>query len=201
MAVTNKCNITKLAIDRYNEVIWGAIPNPVTSNSILENYLIYLSCETVDYEPCLDKDDCTNDSFILTCAISITEIISVIDETVGNKITFTAIYINDNTTDPDKNIFEWEYDTSVFTLAGELGKSSLELTIKPGKSLTDIVVPITVTLTDENKCVESKTCFYVRGTMDCTAGYVPCSNPSNLRLKNKVTSCSAPSNLSLTKKL
>ncbi len=199
MAVTNKCNITKLASDRYNEVVWGVTPNPATNNSILENYLKYLDCEDIDYEVCLDKDDCTNDSFILTCAISVTEITAVIDETVGNKIIFTAIYINDNTTDPTENIFEWEYDTSVFNLAGELGKESLELTVKPGKSVNDIVTPISVTLTDENHCVESKACYYVKGTMNCTEGYIPCSNPSNLHLKNKVTSCSAPSNLRLTK--
>ena len=96
--------------------------------------------------------------------------------------------------------YDWTWDSSVFDLSGPLDEPQLLLTVKDGKELDAIISPVTVTVTDENGCRTTKTCYYTPDGMECD-DYIPCSNPSNLVLINKFVRCTGASFLTVSKKV
>lgn len=94
--------------------------------------------------------------------------------------------------------YSWTWDEEVFDLAGPLGESTLFVTVKDGKDLDAIVSPISVTVTDENGCSTTKTCYYTPTGMQC-GEYIPCPNAANLIIINKFVRCTGASQLKVSK--
>lgn len=198
VAATNKCNIAELTKQLVTAISWGVPPNKETYNAILENYIVYTGCD-IGLIPCY-TEDCINDPLIVDCSLGV-EGITITEVTLNNEIKFEAKFTNTAPdTDPTNNIYTWTYDTDVFSPVGAINESVIVLAINTGKTIDQIVTPISVSITDENRCVEAKQCYYVKGSMNCTAGYQACTNPSNLKIVNKVVLCGGISALTVKKK-
>lgn len=185
MTVAAKCNITGLVLELVGELYYG-FKCKDNSYAIIENYLESLQCEDVVPEVC-HPADCTNDPIIFNCQIGVAGIAVSIN---GNTVTFTSTIVGGTA----PFTYEWSFETDDFT-SGAINQSSLVLTLKPNKSLEDLVSEVSVTVTDANGCTTTKSCWLVDAAMKCNESFVPCPNPSQLTLLNATTYCVAPSNL------
>lgn len=170
----NKCNITALAVEQLNSLYYG-FQCKDKSVVILENYLDYLNCPTVDHTTCF-PDNCSNPVITNMCNIVLSSISYTV---VGRTLTF---YIDPaNLTGATLPLtYLWSYNTQDFTITGNNTSSTLVLTLKTGKVLSSLVTMVTVGIQDANQCTASKQCYLVQGTMHCDSGYVQCPNGSNL---------------------
>jgi hypothetical protein len=188
----NKCNITKFTNIELNKINFGSKYN-LSSKEILENYIQFLNCPTVNINICY-PDNCNNSTIDFTCTIAISAISQIID---NRTITF-FLDLGSLTNYVNPLQYLWTYDNTVFDITGGLNQSTLVLTLKSGKIFDNLVSQVTLKVTDANGCSITKSCFLVSEAMQCST-YILCSNPRNLNIVNRMVYCVSPSGLIVNK--
>lgn len=153
-------------------------------------YLSSTDCFSPSGEPCSDSST----DFI--CNMTVTGMdYSVHDDEVTATFNITDLsgYLEPLT-------YLWEFDTAVFVATSPVNQSTITLKLIQGKQFPYIVTPLTLTITDANRCKVKETCYLVNSNIDCTEDYVPCTNPRDLKIINKYVQCSGPSGLLVKKK-
>lgn len=170
----NKCNISKYIKDRIDKFNFG-LNCDFSDSKILENYINYLDCDTVDINICY-PDTCSNPTLIIVCDIVISDLAVEID---NDNITITPTVTGG--TQPYS--YQWSYNTNLFDLQEGTNdtSSNLKLVLKTG-SFDYIEAGIGLTITDVNDCKNSKTCVLSNSIMDCSRS-VACNNITDLHLE------------------
>lgn len=189
MTVAAKCNITKLALEELNKLLYGVgCDSQENQNAIAENYAQYLDCPDVDIEICNDED-CNNDAIVLGCddfvINSITMIPGDVDDLIRPSFLFSLLptdYVGGSL----PFIYTWSFDTSIWELVeGTVNDATIHLIIKAGVDTDVAVGRVTVAITDLLGCQATKSCYWVLYNLICSADFPPpCPNPSNLVVEN-----------------
>lgn len=175
MAATNKCNITKYALDKWNSLRYGFTCED-NSRSIIENYILYLNCPTVTTIVC-DADNCKNDPIIGNCSLSISDIeFTLIEDNPDIDIAFTANFSGG----ASPFTYLWEFNIDDFTSFNGVNQSELDLKLKPGRDLDFLNTRVKVTIVDSGGCSDNKQCYYMSGDMNCDNNFINCPNTNNL---------------------
>lgn len=188
----NKCNITKFTNIELNKINFGSKYN-LSSKEILENYIQFINCPTVNINICY-PDNCNNPTINFTCTIAI----SAISQTINNRTITFFLDTGSLTNYTNPLQYLWTYDSTVFDITGGLNQSTLVLTLKSGKIYNNLVSPVTLEVIDANDCSVTKSCFLVSEVMQC-ATYTPCDNPRSLSVSNLMVYCVSPSGLIVNK--
>lgn len=184
---TNKCNITRYALELYNSVKWGISCDKNANNrAIIENYQVYLACPEVTTIIC-NPDDCDNPTVISQCSLEVTDLtvnrVSEIDTDDLVDIIF-SLQIGDYTGGTLPFTYVWDFDDTYLTSTNGILSSELQLKLKPGDGtdLDHLVFSVSLKITDAAGCEVTTRFFYVGGDLIIDDGYVPCPNPSTLSL-------------------
>lgn len=189
-----KCNITSSVIEKFINLQWGIATKNV-DGIILENYIEFLACPTLDYIIC-NPSDCNNNSISVTCNLSIAKITALI---VDKVVTF-SILNEDILNGLAPYTYKWEYETNDFDNSGVIDTDKSVLTVKSNKKASLLVTNIKLTITDSNNCIITKSCYLTPQGMQCINTYIPCMTITNLLVTNKRVQCVAPSGLLVFKK-
>lgn len=177
MAVTNKCNITKYALAKYNAMKYGFSCEDV-ERPILENYIVYLNCATVNIVVC-SPDNCVNDPIVNTCSLRITDInVDLAEDNPFVDLIFGANIVGGNA----PFHFQWSYNIDDFDVYGPTDTFSLSLKGKPGKDVSYLNSVLGVTITDRDGCTDTKSCFYTPDQMECADDFIDCPNIIDLTI-------------------
>lgn len=195
MTVAAKCNITSSALSKINELYW-ATKYKGLDDIILENYIEYLNCPTIDLNIC-HPDGCVNITEDFTCSLNIAKISSTISE---NTVTF-FIADGDLAGNSPPYTYNWTYQIDDFDNSGGIDTQEAVLTVKVGKQLILLVTPIAVQVVDKYGCIANKACFLTPSGMQCASDYKACSNITGLVVNNKTVRCVGVSGLIVSKKL
>lgn len=169
-----------------------------SANIILRGYIRYVNCPSMylNSSDCYSTEPCEETTIDLVCNMAVTGM----DFTVHDDEVTATFDVTDLTGYTDPLTYLWTFDTSVFVATSPINQSTITLKLQAGKSFDYVVTPLTLTITDANRCTVTKTCYLVAGTMNCTTGYIPCPNPRELVVTNKFVQCSGPSGLIVKKK-
>ena len=189
MAV-NKCNITSTVLNKITYLQKGR--KFFNEESIYENYLGFLNCDSVDYNICF-PDNCSNPTIIFICTLAVSGISAIVDKDSG-QVTF---YIADNqfVNGIPPYSYSWIYNTADFDLVSVIGNNQIVLSIKQGKTFDALVSQISVSITDSNGCYASKSCYLTPIGIQCASDYQECPNGNNLQIVNLYTQCFGASGL------
>lgn len=199
-----KCNITLNTLQYLNKLLWG-VDCDNSIKAIIENYIEYLACDTINIVPCF-AEDCTNNTIDVDCT---SKSLYRIDN-LKNPYPCIYLFVNDEDIVNGKPpyTYQWSYIVSDLIPRGEINKSFIVLCPVANKLRENLVTPITITIIDSEGCRFTKTCYltpeYLNppnfGSLECN-NYIPCTNISNLSVQLKVTQqCSNNENLTVSKK-
>lgn len=199
-----KCNIALNTLQYLNKLLWGVNCDD-SIKIIVENYIEYLACDTIDIVPCFGED-CINDTIDIDCTIR------SLDRISSKKNSYPCIYVFVDDKDIINGVppytYQWSYIVSDLIPQGDINKSFIILCPTTGKLRENLVTPITVIITDSEGCKITKTCYltpeYLNppnfGALECNS-YISCTNASNLSIQLKTTQqCSSNENLIVSKK-
>lgn len=188
-----KCNITSSILQKLAQLKWGVNSNAI-DEVIIENYVEQLACDCIDLDIC-HPDNCINDTIIVTCNVQVAKISNTI---VENLVTF---YIQDIdlTGGLAPYTYQWSFEQDDFDNSGTVDVNKAVLTVKLGKKPELLVTKITVTITDNNGCKVTKSCYMTPQGMQCLTTYKPCSTITNLKLISKNVTCVRVKSLVVTK--
>ena len=181
-----KCNIILSVVNRLESIQYGV--EHTEQNKIVENYIEYLACPTVDLTIC-NNSDCVNVPDIFNCYFVIGNIKkAIVLNQPLDEIAFTLEdkYIKDNYT------YLWSFNTIIFEATHGIDKPILSLRSKNGATVLNYTVTkLTLTVMDEEECVNTKICYYNKiFGMKCL-GYSPCENNDNLIVNMLQSVCEA----------
>ncbi len=196
--MSNNKNILTLVLDKADAVSWGN-SDVASSREIIKRYINRLHCESYVISTCnRDTHTCNNPTIINTCVISIGGITAEISEE-NNTVTFSvANVVITGVTLPLS--YRWIYDTTLFNPSGGTETNTLVLSPKVGKDLLSLSTEVQVEVTDKEGCVKTKSCFLVRGEMECADNYINCPNVSNFTVRSNTAYCVGVINLIVNKK-
>lgn len=183
MAV-NKCDITKLTLEQYNNLRYGITCRKDTIKATIENYIKYLNCPDFDQEVCFPDTECTSNNPVHSdCLCEILEI----TENILLDPDITVIYSlqsGDHQNCAAPITYLWSYNIDFFDLVSSVTDAELELKVKDSignAGFPGLEYAVSVQITDANGCVASKTCFHVSNqAQTCVDGYASCDNPKLL---------------------
>lgn len=193
-----KCNITQHVLGKLARAKWGFTKNPDFDRAIVETYIEFLNCP-IRFTPCQKSDiDCTSSIIVFRCEFNVLSMTFYINDD-GNP--YFSINVGNYVGGTEPFSYQWFYDEEVFTAEGELDTESIILAVNEGKSLEDLVSPITVIITDANGCEDTKICYITPEGLKCSNNYEPCPNPIDLMVVNLFVQCPPPTGLIVTKKI
>lgn len=186
-----KCNIVGQVLGKLYALQYGGDCRK-ESNSIIENYIEYLNCSSVEVIPCQPQaTDCSETIINFVCKIAITSlhIVSKEADTIVYGVTVSG----------GKAPYEyvWDFDDTDFTNGGPVNTNQSTLVVKAEKDLALLVSPISVTVTDADGCEATKSCVLNPTGLNCNSSVASCSNPTGLTVIDKITYCGVPSNLTV----
>lgn len=130
-------------------------------------------------------------------AESIMNTITIYDVT---EVTDRLIFTIDDIYKIDGYQYKWTVDSSFFDIIGVDTESTLTIQLKIGVSLavlTNIVLPISVHVTNLEGCETDKQCYFNSGTGMSCVPYTPCFNVDSLIITMKADICVYASDLTV----
>ena len=191
----NKCNIIEYSLSKVNELLWGMKATVNVDKAILENYLQYLDCPTVELAT-INPDICSNPTINFRCQLSSGAIIVNISSNTG--ILIFSIDETQIINGKSPFTYTWSYDPDDIILTSGINSNSVSFKLKDGKNIDNIVVAIGVDIVDSNGCKYSKSCYLVNKAMECIVNYAACRTVNSLVVTNVVTAAVPPSGLIVT---
>jgi len=192
MPNVNKCGITDAALKELNSLYYG-FGYKDNADRILENYIGFLKCPTLDYIPCY-SDNCSNPTITFVCSIGVGNLVAVLDLN-NNSVTFS---VGNITNGNPPYTYSWVYGADLIPQS-PLNTNVASFGVVTGKFVNLIVTTIGLTITDNNGCIIVKSCYLTPDGVQCN-GFVACVTSSSLSVVNKNTSCSMPIGLIVVKK-
>lgn len=178
-----KCNITTSVLETIQPLLYGV--NCLTSKdeAILENYIEFLKCPTVDIAIC-HPDGCDQDDTVvvnLCSGFAITGFDMTIVTHPGDDNTYYQFQLNNHyINSPNLFAFDWTVDENVFDIVSEMPNmpGTLVLKLKAGVDV-GIVSVITLLVKNQYGCTSETSCTFANGSLNC-GDYDECPNPKNL---------------------
>lgn len=178
----NKCNISKYALELYNSMKWGIKCNSGVNRGILENYIGYLACPSIDLIVC-SPDNCSNPTIISACVLDIlTVTVNRVDNnsTDNNVDIIFSLQIGDYTGGTLPFIYAWSFEGTYVDIIGSTTNQELNLKLRPNANLDFIIFSVTISIIDANGCADSKRVYYTPAGIIIDPAYIPCVNIGTL---------------------